>query len=50
MRRWMETEGPLKETNSLRYLKRFKNSSKVLQRDFRERLVIFIVKAVSMER
>lgn len=45
----METKGPLKETNSLRYLKRFKNSSKVLQRDFRERLVIFIVKAVSME-
>ena len=32
----METEGPLKETEkdqtSLRYLKSFKNSSKVLQR------------------
>lgn len=46
---WVETEGPLKETNSLRYLKRFKNSSKVLQRDYRERLVILIVKVVSME-
>ena len=46
--RWMETKGPLKETEkdqmSLRYLKSFKNSSKVLQRDYRERFVIFIVR------
>lgn len=51
----METKGSLKETEkdqtSLRYVKSFKNSSEVVQRDHgeRERSVIFIVRAVSMK-